>query len=64
MDVRAGPQRRLSAEELMLLNCDAREDSGESLGQQRSNQLIIKEINPEYSLEALMLNFQYFGHLI
>ena len=28
----------------------------------RSNQLILKEINPEYSLEGLML--QYFGHLI
>ena len=30
----------------------------------RSNQLILKEINPEYSLEGLMLKFQYFGHLI
>ena len=32
----------------------------------RSNQSILKEINPEYSLEGLMLklNFQYFGHLI
>ena len=32
----------------------------------RSNQLILKEINPEYSLEELMLNlkFQYFGHLM
>ena len=27
MDVRAGPERRLSAEELMLLNCGAGEDS-------------------------------------
>ena len=26
MDVRAGPQRNLSAEELMLSNCDAEED--------------------------------------
>jgi len=34
MDVRVGSQRRLSAEELMLLNCGAGEDSGESLGQQ------------------------------
>ena len=25
---------------------------------------ILKEINPEYSLEGLMLNFQYFGHLM
>ena len=32
----------------------------------RSNQSIIKEISPEYSLEGLMLklNLQYFGHLI
>ena len=32
----------------------------------RSNQLILKEINPEYSLEELIpkLKLQYFGHLI
>ena len=32
----------------------------------RSNQSILKEINPEYSNEGQMLklNFQYFGHLI
>ena len=32
----------------------------------RSNQSIRKEINPEYSLEVLMLNLklQYFGHLM
>ena len=32
----------------------------------RSNKLILKEINPGYSLEGLMLNlkFQYFGHLM
>ena len=32
----------------------------------RSNQLILMEINPEYSLEGLMvrLKFQYFGHLL
>ena len=27
------------------------------------NQSILKEINPKYSLEALMLKLQYFGHL-
>ena len=27
-------------------------------------QSILKEINPEYSLEGLMLKFQYFGHLM
>ena len=32
----------------------------------KSNQSILKEINPEYSLEGLMLKLklQYFGHLI
>ena len=30
----------------------------------RSNQSILKDINPEYSLEGLMLKLQYFGHLI
>ena len=29
-----------------------------------SNQPILKEINPEYSLEGLMLKRQYFGHLM
>ena len=30
----------------------------------RSNQFILKEINPEYWLEGLMLKFWYFGHLM
>ena len=30
----------------------------------RSKQSILKEIKPEYSLEGLMLKFQYFGHLM
>ena len=34
MDVRVGPQRRLSSEEMMLLNCGVGEDSCESLGLQ------------------------------
>ena len=29
----------------------------------RSNQTIVKEINPGYSLEGLILKLQYFGHL-
>ena len=28
----------------------------------RSNQSVLKEINPEYSLEGLMLKLQYFGY--
>ena len=30
----------------------------------RSNQSILKEISPEYSLEVLMLKFQHFSHLM
>ena len=30
----------------------------------RSNQPILKEINPEYSLKELILKLQFFGHLI
>ena len=51
----------------MLLNCGVGEDSWESLELPRkSNQLILKKINPEYSLEGLMLRLklQYFGHLM
>ena len=50
----------------MLLNCGVGEDSWVPWTARRSNQSILKEISPEYSLEGLMLNlkFQYFGHLI
>ena len=45
----------------MLLNCGVGEDSA-----RRSNQSILKEINPGCSLEGLMLKLklQYFGHLM
>ena len=64
MDVRVGLWRRLGAEELMLLNCGAGEDSWESA--RRSNQCILKEISPGISLEGMMLKLklQYFGHLM
>ena len=63
--MRAGPERRLSTEELILSNCGARERlSRVPWTARRSNQSILKEINPEYSLEGLMLKLQYFGHLI
>ena len=51
----------------MLLNCGAGEDSLKVPGTaRRSNQLILKEIDPEYSLEILMLKpkLQYVGQLI
>ena len=66
MDVRVGPQRKLSTEELMLLNCGVGEDL-RSLGLQGyQTSQILKEISPECSLEELILKlkFQYFGHLM
>ena len=49
----------------MLLNCGV----GRGLLRvpwtaRRSKQSILKEINPDYSLEGLMLKLQYFGHLM
>ena len=63
MDVRVGPLRKLSTEELMLLKCGAGEDPWDA---RTSNQSILKEISSEYSLKGLMLKLklQYFGHLM
>ena len=47
----------------MLLNCSARETLG-SLLNCKEIKPVLKEINPEYSLEGLMLKCQYFGHLM
>ena len=59
--------RKQSTKELMLWNYGP----GERLLRvpwttRRSNQSVLKEINPEYSLEGLMLKvkLQYFGHLM
>ena len=64
MNVRDGLKRKLSA----------RVDAFELWGWRRllrvpwavrrSNQSILKEMSPEYSLEGLMLKLQYFGHLM
>ena len=58
MDVRVGLRRRLSAKELMLLNCYVGEDSWEFLELQRSNQSILKAISPGCSLVGLMLKLK------
>ena len=48
---------------MILLNCGAGEDSWTA---RRSNQSVLKGINPKYSLEGLMLELklQSFGHLM
>ena len=55
-----------SVEEFMLLNCGVGRLLRVSWTSRRSNQLILKEISLEYSLEGAMLKLklQYFGHLI
>ena len=65
MKVRVGLWRKLSTEELMLLDCGFGEDSWEPWTARRSNQSILK-ISPGCSLEGLMLKLklQYFGHLM
>ena len=65
MGVRAGEKTRLNSKELMpKLWCWIRFLTVPwTVG--RSNQSILKEINPEYSLEGLMnVKLQYFGHLM
>ena len=51
---------------MMLLNCSAEKTLKISWTVRRSNQPILKEINPEYLLEGLMLKpkLQYYGHLM
>ena len=56
--------KKTDAEELMLLKRDTGEDLRVSWTAKTSNQSILKEINPEYSLAGLMLKLmlQYSGH--
>ena len=65
--MRVGLWRKLSAEELMLLNCGCwRRLLRVPWTAGRPNQSILKEISPGSSLEGmmLMLKLQYFGHLM
>ena len=67
MDVRLGLWRKLSAKELMLLNCGVGEDSWESLGLQGDPTSHPKgDQSCLCSLEGLMLKLklQYFGHFM
>ena len=66
MDERVGLKRHLSAEELMVFELWCWRLLRVPWTARRSNQSILKEISPEYSLEGLMLKLQlqYFGHLM
>ena len=50
----------------MLLNCGVGEDLRVPWTARKSNQSILKEISPKYSLKGVMLKlkFQYFSHLM
>ena len=70
--IKKAERRRIDATKLMkakekLLNCGVEKTlESQSLIARRSNQSILKEISPEYSLEGLMLKLklQYFDHLM
>ena len=66
MDVRVGLLRKLSAEELMLLNCGVAEDFESPLDCMEIQPVHPKWNSPAYSLEGLMLKlkFQSFDHLM
>ena len=61
MDMIVGPQRRLSTEDLMLLNCGVQKTPLEC---KEVKPVSLKGNNPENSLEGLVLKLQDFGHLM
>ena len=58
--------KKTECQRIDTFNCGVGENSWVSWTARRSNQSILKEISPEYSLEGLMLQLklQYFGHLM
>ena len=68
MNVKVGPWRRLIAKEMRLFKCGVGEELVLNVPwiARRLHQSILKETNPEYSLEGSMLTLklQYFGHLM
>ena len=64
MDVRVGPERKTHQKiDVFELWC-WRRLLRVPWTARRSNQSIIKEMNPEYSLGGMKLKLQYFGHLM
>ena len=59
MDVRVGLIRKLSTKELMLLSCGVGEGARVPWTARRSNQSILKEISPEYSLKGLIQSWNF-----
>ena len=66
MAVKNQPKLEHTFSKLMLWNCGVGEDSRVPWTERRSNQSVLKEVNPQYSLDGLILKLklQYFGHLM
>ena len=58
MGARVGLQRKLCAEELMLLNYGVGEDLRVPWTARRPNQSVVNENSPEYSMEGLMVKLK------
>ena len=56
--------KRLSTNELMLSNYGAEKTLEIPFTARGSNQSVLKDIRPKYSLEGLILKLQYVGHLM
>ena len=56
--------KKASAKELIPLNVVLEKTPESPLDSKEIKPVNLKEINSEYSLEELMLKFQYFGHLM
>ena len=61
---RARTNTQADPRDLLMLSNRGAEDSRVPWTARRSNQSLLKETNPEYSLEGLMLMRQYFDHLM
>ena len=64
MDVRIGPKESWAPKNWCFWTVVLEMTFESPWTARRSNQSILKEISPEYSLEGLMLKLQYFGHLM
>ena len=63
MDVKSWPIKKTEHRRTDVFKLSAGKDSRVPLTA-RTKQSVLKKINPEYSLEALLLKLQYFGHLM
>ena len=56
------PIKKAERQRISAFDCGVGEDSRLPWAARRCNQSLLKEINPDYSLEGLILKLQYFGN--